>query len=238
MRPLGFFSRRLNKSQIKWTIFSRELLAVYLAAKHFLYFLEGYNFTIQTDHQALVNAAAHAKPRECAREARHLQYLTALRPRWQFITGSSNNTADALSHATPENTSNSSVSNINKERSLDDYEAAINTITSSLQHREHFALRRHQAVDTELCLLLTNEHSTKASVKLELINGLFCTVTGPNVRIYIPHPLQNTMLHDIQDASHPGLRTTLREATRLYFWPNMRRDINSWTQACQRCQGA
>ena len=37
MRPLGFFSRRLNESQIKFTIFSRELLAIYLAAKHFSY---------------------------------------------------------------------------------------------------------------------------------------------------------------------------------------------------------
>ena len=80
MRPLGFFSRRLNSSQIKWTIFSRELLAIYLAAKHFSYFLEGSLFTIQTDHQALVSAIAIAKPRESAREVRHLQYLTAMQP--------------------------------------------------------------------------------------------------------------------------------------------------------------
>ena len=58
-RPLGFFSRRL-KSQLKWTIFSWELLAVYLATKHFSYFLEGSLFTIQTDNQALVRA--NAKP--------------------------------------------------------------------------------------------------------------------------------------------------------------------------------
>ena len=38
MRPLGFFSRRLNISQLKWTIFCRELLAIYLAAKHLLFF--------------------------------------------------------------------------------------------------------------------------------------------------------------------------------------------------------
>ena len=80
MRPVGFFSRRLNSSQLKWTIFSRKLLDIYLAAKHFSYFLEGSLSTIQTDHQALVSAAANAKPRESAREVRHLQYLTAMRP--------------------------------------------------------------------------------------------------------------------------------------------------------------
>ena len=46
------------------------------------------------------------------------------------------------------------------------------------------------------------------------------------------------MLHDLHDATHPGVRTTLRKATRLYYWPNMRRDINNWTKACHRCQAA
>ena len=71
MRPLGFFSRHLNSSQLKWTIFSRELLTVFLATKHFSYFLEGSHFTIVTDHQALVSAATNAKPRESAREVCH-----------------------------------------------------------------------------------------------------------------------------------------------------------------------
>ena len=74
---------------------------MYLATKHFSYFLEGSLFTIQTDHQALVSAAANAKLRKSAREVRHLQYLTALHPKWEFIAGNNNNTAYAISHATP-----------------------------------------------------------------------------------------------------------------------------------------
>ena len=85
MRLLGFFSRRLTSSQLKWTIFSRELLAVYVATKHFSYFLEGSLFTIQIDHQALISAAANAKPRESAREVRHLQNLTTMRPKWERV---------------------------------------------------------------------------------------------------------------------------------------------------------
>ena len=131
MRPLGFFSRRLNESQIKWTIFSRELLTVYLAAKHFSYYLEGSHFTIQTDHQALVSAAANAKPRESAREVRHLQYLTAMRPTWEFITGASNNTADALSRATPPSPPPKD-DDSTCIRSLEDHVPTINSITTSL----------------------------------------------------------------------------------------------------------
>ena len=42
------------------------------------------------------------------------------------------------------------------------------------------------------------------------------------------------MLHDIHDTTHPGLKTTLHEATRLYYWPNMNRDVHNW--ACPHCQ--
>ena len=178
-----------------------------------------------------------AKPRESAREVLHLQYLTAMRPKWQFITGASNNTADALSRATPESaTIDSKKSTCN--RSLDYHEPTTNSITTSLRHRQYEALRKHQAADMELKLLVTKQHSSQPSAELELINNLFCTISGKHIRIYVPHPLRNTMLHDIHDATHPGLRTTLQEATRLYYWPSMRRDVKNWMQACQRCQAA
>ena len=159
------------------TIFSRELLNVYLTMKHFSYFLEGSLFTIQTDHQALISAAENAKTRESAREVRHLQYLTAMHPKWEFIAGSSNNTADAISRATPPSppptTDDSSCI-----CSLEDHQPTINSITTSLKHCQYEALRTHQALDTELKLLVTKQHSTQPSVELQLINNLFCTITG------------------------------------------------------------
>ena len=209
---------------------------MYLATKHFYYFLEGSHFTIQTDHQAFVSAAANAKPWELAREVRHLQYLTAMRPKWKFIAGSKNNTAYAISRATPPSplpTSDDSIC----IRSLNDHQP-INSITSSFQHCQYDALGSHQALDTELKLLITKQHSLQPSIELQLVNNLLCIVNGEHIRIYVPHPLRNTMLHDIHDATHPGLRTILREATHLYYWPNMRRDIKNWMQACHRCQAA
>ena len=210
---------------------------MYLATKHFSYFVEGSLFTIQTDHQALVSAAANAKPRESAREVRHLQYLTAMCQKWEFIAGSSNNTADAISRATPPSppptTDDSSCI-----QSLEDQQPTINSITTSLQHRQYEALRTHQALDTELKLLITKQHSTQPSVELQLMYDLFCTITVKHICMYVPYPLRNTMLHDIHDATHPCLRTTLHEATRLYYWPNMNRDVKNWTKACLRCQAA
>ena len=217
MRPLGFFSRRLNSSQLIWTIFSRELLAVYLAAKHFSYFLEGSLFTIQTDHQALVSTAANVKPRESAREVWHLQYLTAMRPKWEFITGSSYTTADTISRATPPSPTPTNDSNC--VWSLQDHQPTINSITSSLLHRQYEALRTHQAIHPELKLPITKQHTSQATEELVLINNLFCVINGQHIRIYVPHPLRNTMLHDVRDTTHPVLHTTLREAIAFITGP-------------------
>ena len=42
------------------------------------------------------------------------------------------------------------------------------------------------------------------------------------------------MLHDVHDTTHPGLHTTLRKATRFYYWPNVNCDIKNWTKACRQ----
>ena len=155
-------------------------------------------------------------------------------------SGVNNNTADTLSGATPpsppstypakdENTS---------LRSIEDFQRTINSIISSLLHRQYEALKTHQAVDDELKLLVTKQHASQPTEELVLINDLFCVTNGKHIRIYVAHQLHNTMLHDMHDATHPGLCRILREATRLYYWPHMRRDVISWTNAYQHCQAA
>ena len=43
-QPISFFSKKLKKSEQKYSTFDRELLALYEAVRHFRYFLEGRNF--------------------------------------------------------------------------------------------------------------------------------------------------------------------------------------------------
>ena len=40
-KPFAFFSRQLRSPEQKYSVFNRELLALYLAVRHFRYFLEG-----------------------------------------------------------------------------------------------------------------------------------------------------------------------------------------------------
>ena len=55
-KPVAFFSRKRRPAEQKYSAFDRELLAVYLAIRHFRYFLGGRSFTLFTDHKPLTVA--------------------------------------------------------------------------------------------------------------------------------------------------------------------------------------
>jgi hypothetical protein len=52
-QPLGFFSKKLEVAQQKYSAFDRELFACYAGIRHFRYMLDGRRFAIFTDHKPL-----------------------------------------------------------------------------------------------------------------------------------------------------------------------------------------
>ena len=55
-KPISFFSKKLSPAELKYSAFDRELLAAYLAVRHFQYFVESRVFHINTDHKPLTFA--------------------------------------------------------------------------------------------------------------------------------------------------------------------------------------
>ena len=51
VKPLGFFSRTLNKTQRNYYTFDRELLAIFLTIQHFEYFFHSRDFYVLSDHK-------------------------------------------------------------------------------------------------------------------------------------------------------------------------------------------
>jgi RNase H-like domain found in reverse transcriptase len=74
-RPLGFFSAKLEAAQQKYSAFYRELLACYLAVRHFRWMLEGRKFCIFSDHKPLTFALHCMSDAGSARQQRHLSYV-------------------------------------------------------------------------------------------------------------------------------------------------------------------
>ena len=74
--PISFFSRKMTPAETRYSTFDRELLAVYLAIKHFRHFLEGRHFHVLTDHKPLTFALNTRSDRHSPRQARQLDYIS------------------------------------------------------------------------------------------------------------------------------------------------------------------
>ncbi|KAI0241039.1 hypothetical protein LSAT2_002963, partial [Lamellibrachia satsuma] len=93
-KPVAFFSRKLRQ---KYSAFDRELLAMYLAIRHFRYFLEGRTFTLYTDHKPLTFAISKISDPWSPRQQRHLAYISEFTTDVRHIEGKNKTVADTLS---------------------------------------------------------------------------------------------------------------------------------------------
>ncbi|XP_032871989.1 uncharacterized protein LOC116969181, partial [Amblyraja radiata] len=86
-RPLALFSKHLSGPQRRYSAFDRELLALYLAVRHFRYFLEGRPFTAFMDHKPLTFAFAKVSDPWSARQQRQLAYVSEYTTSIRFVEG-------------------------------------------------------------------------------------------------------------------------------------------------------
>ena len=92
-QPLTYFSKSLKPSETRYSAFDR----VYLAVKHFRYFIEGRQFYVVTDHKPLIYALSHKPDHYSPRQSRHLDYISQFTADIRHVPGESNAVADALS---------------------------------------------------------------------------------------------------------------------------------------------
>ncbi len=96
-RPLAFFSKKLEAAQSKYSAFDRELLAAYLAVRHFRFLLEGRQFILWTDHKPLSFALHRVLEPWTARQQRQLSYLAEFAVDIRHIPGLDKVVVDTLS---------------------------------------------------------------------------------------------------------------------------------------------
>lgn len=231
-KPISYFSRKLEQAQLKYSTFSKELLAVYLSIKYFRHYIEGKSFHVLTDHQPLLRAMHKKKPRDLPREERWLEFISIFTTDIRHIKGSHNVVADALSRHY-DGGINILVPNQYKPTEM----LSQSNIAAIFLHSEEENLAKAQADDTELHKIL--DGSIKCSSPLIKIGDIYCNVANDNVtRRYIPVNLRFKLFSDYHCLGHPGIRATRRYLTEKYFWPSMNKDITKWTRTCISCQRA
>jgi hypothetical protein len=96
-QPLGFFSKKLEAAQQKYSAFDRELFACFAGIRHFRFMLDGRRFAIFTDHKPLTYALARVSEPWTACQTRQLSYVAEYTSDIRHIAGAANVVADTLS---------------------------------------------------------------------------------------------------------------------------------------------
>jgi hypothetical protein len=94
---LGFFSKKLSKTEVNYSTFDTELLATVSGIKHFRSRLERRPFQLWTDHKPLIFALNKVSPTTSGRQQRHLAYISEYTNHLVYVQGTSNVVAGALS---------------------------------------------------------------------------------------------------------------------------------------------
>jgi len=210
--PLGFFSRRLSETETRYSTFDRELLAVFAAVRKWKDFIAGTTLTVFTDHKPLVGALKSAKPRMSDRQQRQLSFINEFLSDAVYIAGKSNVVADTLSR-----NDNFSVNLVHG--SLSDVPVDLISIAKAQQE---------SGIDFSLC----------KSFLLEKGIELFCEVSHPTPRPYVPASLRKPIFDSLHALSHPGVKASSQLVGSRYFWPSLKSDIQRWVSECSSCQAS
>ena len=213
-RPISYFSKTLKPSETRYSTFDRELLAVYLAIRHFRYFVEGREFHIRTDHKPLTYALNARPDRHSPRQIRHLDFIAQFTSDIRFVKGTDNAAADALSRIT------------------------INATQGPLPVIDFHAMALAQQSDPDL------QHLQASNTSLDLrtillpssTTPLTCDMSTGNPRPFVPKSFRRTIFNSFHHLSHPGIRATQKLVTARYVWPGINSDVRQWTRACPQCQ--
>ena len=211
VKPISFFSVKLNTAQRKYSTFSRELLAIYLSIRHFRHLLEGRNFTVFTDHKPLTYALHVNTEKYTPRDTRQLDYISQFTSDIRYIKGSDNIVADTLSRST--------IQSIDSENLTFELIAKEQGKDATLENLKK---------DTSLQL---KEYPVPFGTET-----ILCDVKTGHSRPYIPPSLRRRVFTHFHSLSHPGRRATTKLIVNRFVWPNMHTDIKNWTQTCLNCQ--
>ena len=217
-QPLAYFSKSLKPAETRYSTFDRELLAIYLAIKHFRYFVEGRQFSILTDHKPLTYALASKPDRHSPRQSRHLNYISQFTSDIRHVSGSNNTVADTLSRL-PIN--------------------AIHT-TESGPVVDFRVMAAAQEEDPGVLKSLADSSLELQQVPLALSDGLtlLCDVSTGVQRPVVPENFRRLIFDTLHSLSHPGIRATQRLVTKHFVWPGINADVRRWARSCLQCQRA
>ena len=211
-QPISYFSRKLSPTELHYSTFDRELLAIYLAIRHFCHFVEGRPFTIYIDHKPLTFSLHSKSDKYVPRQIGQLDYISQFTCDIRHIQGHSNPVADALSRVEL----NTEIDPVYLD--LKAMGAAQQDCTFLLEEAPHHSL---------LLKVFTLPHSK---------DTIICDTSTETPRPIVPPSFRRLVFHSLHNLSHPGIRATQHMIASRFVWPKIHPDIKRWTLSGLQCQ--
>ncbi len=257
-QPLGFFSRKLDSTQVKYSAFNRELLACFQAIRHFRFMLEGRRFTLFTDHKPLTTAVRRLTEPWTTKQCRQLAYIAEFTSDIQHIAGSDNVVADTLSRPPSGAAAGSGLESPlrgtvradrgNKDkiklstssgglRSPVEALPEVNAVRATPAAVDYAALAAQQGA----CPLTQRAaSSTSLQVEKRVVGSveLLCDVSRGGVRLLVPLVDRPAVFAAFHGLAHAGMRATKRLIAARVMWRGLNSDVAAWVKNCQQCERA
>lgn len=215
-KPLAFFSKILQPAETRYSTFDRELLAIYLAIKHFRFFLDGRIFFVFTDHKPIIHSfIANNTDRISPRQTRHMSFISEFTSDIRHVKGSDNKIADTLSRP---------------------FVLALSS-TPSTQVINFEELAGDQKSDPEL-VELRNSSSKLLLSDISFSPSLVvtCDTSTGAFRPFVPKTFRRLIFLSLHNMSHPGVRASQKLICSRYVWPSINKDVRQWARECIPCQ--
>jgi cleavage and polyadenylation specificity factor subunit 1 len=212
--PLGFFSKKLDPAQTRYSAYDRELLACVSGIRHFRFMLEGRRFTLYTDHKPLTFALTKAVEPWTARQCRHLSYISEFTNDIRHVAGIDNVVADTMS----------------RPPQAAEIVAAVAATPQSLDYAAIAEAQRS-------CPSIETARDTSLSLQLIPFGPVrvLCDTKGKHPRPVIPLGYRRQVFDAFHQQAHPGAKATRRLMRDRVVWTRMHKDINEWVADCQEC---
>ena len=227
-KPVAFYSRKLSPAQTRYTTTERELLSIVETLKEFRNILLGQRIKVHTDHENLTYKTFNSD-----RVMRWRLYIEEYSPDLQYIKGTHNVVADALSRLDMEEIPFEDT----KETFLGLMECFAKKPDVPDFHPlnyQHLKIAQGKDKTIQNIIKMTNSkfamkefHAGEKSTSLICYNG----------KIVIPNLLQKHVINWYHTTlCHPGINRTEETIGQHLWWPKMRDHITNYVKICPLCQ--
>ena len=251
-RVVAYASRALSKSERKYCVTRKELLAVVYFTKYFRHYLYGRHFTVRTDHSSLKWLVNFKNPE--GQLARWIEVLGTYDMTIVHRPGAQHRNADALSR------------HVCKQCQWKDYtdgQVHVIDMVNDIDHNstDSKSLRQLQKDDKDLSQLMqilgeetsVDQQTLNSSSKqfkalwsqrqaLAIQDGMlyrkWTDSKGSTMQAVVPYSERRNVLehcHDHKTAGHLGVRKTLSKIRQCYYWPGLQRDVRQYIAGCATC---